>query len=536
MGEIRAISEARKRKQGSGGGKQPGADGLPIIKVVGGELPRVVDEAEAALIAAGAHSLYQRGGEIVRAVVEELPGIDDTTTMSWRIAPASRAHIRECLMLSAQFVKYKTTKGDAEEITVNCPPEVVETYTGRTGLWKLPPLVGIVNTPMLRSDGSLLDAPGYDKRTGLLFEPEGQQFPPIPDTPTMEDAKAARDVFVELLRTFPFVTTADLAVAISGMVTAVVRRSLATAPMHCFDAPSPASGKSLLVDLISLIATGRPAGVISQGDNDKEMESRIIGALLAGHALISLDNCDRPLGGPQLCQVLTQERAYLRRLGSSEMFDTLMNACFFATGNNLVLVDDMTRRALRSTIDAGIERPELREFKGNIRADVRDNRGKYVCAALTIIRGYQVAGRPDLLPPLGSFEQWSEQVRSALYWAGLEDPCMTMAKAGADDPVKASLAAVLTQWDRALQRQETTVTDLMKLVEERDLASNLRYPDFKVALDTVAATRHGLDARKLGQWLSGVKGRVVNGLKLLKSDTLGHGGVAKWYVHRGDRD
>jgi len=92
----------------------------------------------------------------------------------------------------------------------------------------------------------------------------------------------------------------------------------------------------------------------------------------------------------------------------------------FATGNNLVVIGDMTRRTLVCSLDAGVERPENRTFKAPDPIDVvRGDRAKYVVAALTVLRAYHVAGRPEQgTIPLGSFEVWSRRVRDALIWLG----------------------------------------------------------------------------------------------------------------------
>ena len=54
---------------------------------------------------------------------------------------------------------------------------------------QLPALAGIIEVPTVRPDGSLLTRPGYDKATGLLFDPGYTHFPPIPTSPTREQAE-----------------------------------------------------------------------------------------------------------------------------------------------------------------------------------------------------------------------------------------------------------------------------------------------------------------------------------------------------------
>jgi putative DNA primase/helicase len=90
----------------------------------------------------------------------------------------------------------------------------------------------------------------------------------LTDPPDKFDALTALDLLLELLTEFPFVSIVDKAVALSGMITPVVRGAIKTAPMHAATASTPGTGKSYLVDVCSHIATGRPCPVIAVADND----------------------------------------------------------------------------------------------------------------------------------------------------------------------------------------------------------------------------------------------------------------------------
>ena len=71
----------------------------------------------------------------------------------------------------------------------------------------------------------------------LYFNPLGTPFPPIPENPTREDARAALDLLGDLLEEFPFTNEASNAVALSGFLTAVSRRAIDFAFMHAITAP-----------------------------------------------------------------------------------------------------------------------------------------------------------------------------------------------------------------------------------------------------------------------------------------------------------
>jgi hypothetical protein len=425
--------------------RRAGATGVGILaaSTLWPQIKRVVNEAEEALLLLS-REVYQRGGLVVRPVLNKLKAADDRETLGWQLVPVSQAHLAAVLTCAAQFMRYDARR--KKFVPVDAPLRVAETYLARLGRWKLPILTGIACTPFLRPDGSLCETTGYDQVTGLLFKPDDQIFPPIPNTPRQSDAEIALARLNEPIDGFPFVSAADRAVALSGILTLLDRRAMATAPLHAFSAPVAGTGKSMLVDIASILATGRPMPVIAQGRSEEELEKRLGAALLAGDIGISLDNCEQVLSGGFLCQALTQPRLNIRLLGHSRNVVTEANATLFATGNNLEIAGDLVRRCLLCTMDAGMERPELRVFTTNAIEQARAGRGELVAAALTILRAWHVSGETSSATPLGSFEDWSQRIRGALLWLGCADPCDTITKVRSSDPEREALVAVIEQW------------------------------------------------------------------------------------------
>ena len=395
---------------------------LPIIRLVDGQLPKAVDEAEAALIAAGGCHIYQRGDLIVRPIRPKLKAAGNRDTFGLRLLPLNKHSLVDTYTRIARFEKWSVKAGD--HVPKNCPEQIAEVYLSRAGRWKIPILLGIVNTSFLRSDGSLCERPGYDQASALLFDPERQSFPSIPVAPTLEDARTALQFLDDvLLAEFPFVQNIDCAVALSAILTAFDRRAMATAPLHAFSSPTAGTGKSLLVDIASILTTGELAPVISQGKTEEEMGKRLGAALIGGDQIVSLDNCDRELNSAFLCQALTQQRLKIRLLGYSRHVEVPITSTFFANGNNLEISNDLTRRTLLCQMDAGVERPELRRFKSNVLEVARDKRGALVAAILTILRAWHHGANAIGVEPLGSFEDWSFRIRSPILWLDYEDPC-----------------------------------------------------------------------------------------------------------------
>lgn len=501
-----------------------------IIAVRAGELPRMATEGELALIEAGA-PFYSRGGAIVRPIVEEVDAAKGRRTKIARLRDVSVTTLCDHLARVATWVKFNARKSG--DVITDVPSEVSATILSRDGEWQLPKLAGVITTPTLRPNGTILSEPGYDPTTQLLLM-SPPPLPPIADKPTKADALAALTLLDGLLDEFPFVDLASRSVALSALITPVVRGAMPVAPLHAISAPVPGSGKSYIIDVASAISTGDRAPVIAAGRNEEETEKRLVSALLGAQPIVSIDNVNGELGGDMLCQMIERPLVDVRILGQSKLVRIESRATTFATGNNIRLVGDMTRRVLLCSLDPDMERPELRSFRGDPVAMVAADRGRYIAAALTIVRAYVVAGCPEPLPALASFEAWSKLVRSALVWLGRADPLDTMSRAREEDPVTSSLTVLFGEWYRAADGIARTTGALKELAFEKDMAGNLLRPDFAEALMAVAPDRGGgVSSVVLGKFLAGYKGRIVDGLKLV-SLADGHAKQALWQVARHD--
>lgn len=487
-----------------------GAPGQQIV-VRAGHIPEEVDQAERALLTAEL-GVYQRGEHLVRAsrlpqsVGEEgiiRPGgalLITRITSPW---------LREKFALSATWVRH----GEDGYKRIDPPASHASAYLARVGEWKAPVLHGVSSSPTMRKDGTILQEPGYDVSSGILFEPNGIEFPPIPVAPSRDDAKAALRILHEPFRDFAFATPADASVLLSAVITSLVRRSLPSAPLFAIDAPTAGSGKSLLTETVGIIATGHKPTMISQGKSAEEDEKRLATVLMAGDAVLTIDNCDRPLAGDTLCTTLTQEFIAARILGKSELSRMPTNILIMATGNNLEVVGDLSRRTLICRLDTGEERPDLIEYDFDPREEALARRPELVAAGLTILRAYIAAGRPTQASAIGSFERWNV-VREALIWLGAADPADTRERVISDDPRKGELAELLVLWVEALDDATVTLSELDHRADDVRSSSVSKLRD-----ELAAKTRHGhFNARSVGRYLAKHKDRVVGGLVLRCED------------------
>jgi putative DNA primase/helicase len=467
--------------------------------------------------------IFQRGGELVRAY--SLPeGQDDKHLRrpegSVLLEPLGSTALTDVFN---GIAKWRKVMSEDRIRTADCPPKIAATYLSRTGAWHVPVLTGIISAPLLRGDGTVLSRPGYDALTGLFFV-SNQDWPEIPAHPTVADAKNALRILCEPFSEFPFVSEASRAVHIAAILTAIQRRVIGACPIFGYSAPGQRSGKSLLAESVSIIATGKPAAATAISADREEMRKMITSVLREGLPTINLDNAEHPLASPDLAKAITQPEYQDRALGSNRMLRLLTNVLWTATGNNLAFRKDLSSRALLSRIDPSVERPEERTFKiGRLKEFLIENRTRLVAAALTILRAYHVAGRPrQQVKPWGGFDDWSASIREPLVWLGLADPCETRTVVLADDPEREGSLAAFRALHEKFDDDEFTTKQLISHCES---SRTLR-----TAIEAVVVGgRHKeIDSRSLGWWLRRNHDRILGGLRLVNPREVS--GAARWRV------
>jgi putative DNA primase/helicase len=525
LGNVYALADVMANRRRRPRPPTSGNDSRPTVRIDPGSRPKAVDEAEAALIAKD-KNVYSFGPKLVTVVWDEIRVAGGGKEKALRLSVMTEPAMLQRFDLAARFEKWNGAVGDYVEC--DCPREVADQYLSRDGNWKVPALLGAVTAPTLRADGTVLDRPGYDPASGLLYDPLGVDFPPIPPYPTKEGAEKALAEIKRLIEHFPFVNGTARSVALSFYLTTVARPALAAAPLHAFDAPVAGSGKSKLGDIPAIVATGHRAAAIGGGTgrhSDEELEKKLSAALLSGDQIILLDNLDAPLGGQLLCQILTQHAVKLRPFGKLQNVIVPCTAAICATGNNLVIHGDAVRRSLTCRLDPKVERPELLEFDFEPLARAKAERVSLLIGALTILRGWICAAeKPPMPTALGSFEDWSRIVRNALIWLGEDDPVEVMEETRGKDPSLARTRDLIRAWQRVLPYRSVTVRDLMAAaLSERtvvdgdgntkvdDSGKEIKIRENADLYDAVGAITTGRDPSKsLGWWLRGKTDRVFS--------------------------
>jgi putative DNA primase/helicase len=525
---------------------------------MGKDVHRVIAELDAALGATDP-LLYQRDHELVAVVgsrakegrsslVAGTPILRSLTAAT--LLPRITEHVRTTVVVPPSAKAHRLAERSAgpspgpETKDVTPSPTILSAFLGMLDWLHIRPIVGILEAPSLRPDGSVLQTPGYDEATGYLYVPSCE-YPRINDEPTHSDAVLSYARLAEVFCDFPYVDPSHRSAVVASILALVGRPAiLGSVPAFLFDASSRRSGKTLQVDVISLIASGRPAARMTYPVDDQELEKVLAGYALAGARMVNFDNVAGAFGGPALDKCITAvDTVDLRVLGASVMRTVTWRAVVFASGNNVSGRGDILERVLSPRLESPLEHPEKRDpttlRHPNLRDWVRAHRTELVAHALVILRAYCAAGRPHQhVGPWGGFEAFTELVPAALAWCGAPDPLG--ARRGGDgeqDPTRLAESALLAGWDRlcaSLHERFLTVSAALRAIypppkreEPNDGHDALREAIGELTRVPTGATP---DARRVGEAIRKLRNKTIDGRRFVAEGATG--GVTRWMVVR----
>ena len=491
----------------------------PVVAVSARQLPEVSKEALQALAEANdPPKLFVRSGRLVRLRYDEhnRPVLE----------PVNESILRAHLARSADYVKV-TQSG---EFAVAPPFDVVRDILA-LGEWPFPPLVALTETPVLRSDGTVLSRAGYDARTGLLYLPRsGFAMPELDLTP--EGVAAALVQLQELVCDFRFVDASSRANYLALLLTPIVRLAISgQVPLALLDAPQQGSGKSFLASIFALLLTGRSAAMTAAPESEEEWRKRITATLLGGTTIVILDNVDRVLASSSLAILLTSDVWSDRVLGRSETVEVPQRLTCVATGNNLRLGGDIPRRSYYIRLDPGISRPWLRTgFRHpDILGWVAEQRAPLVGCLLTLAAAWWAAGRPSGgAPPMGGFSSWSETVGGILAHAGVPGFLGNLdALYDEVDEEARQWESFLLTWKGSIGDQPVTTARLYQDLLASDVLRQSAPDEIAKTLDEKPNTARV----RIGSTLAKLVGRRFGEQQLrIERQRDSHAKVAVWYV------
>lgn len=463
---VHSFFGAQKRVAELSGIALPGMDGgskdFPLIQKNDRQLRDLTTDAWRALHGMNRRpDLFQRGGVLVRiAGRAEFPqirlvGADEIYGLLARAA-------NWVIVTRGGLVNTSPSSDVACDMLVYPDPDV-------------PHLEAIAFAPLFDSEGNLLAATGYHpKAKTWIHRDPGARVEEVAAAPLADMVDEARRLLLnELLVDFPFEADSDRAHAVAALILTFVRRMIpGPTPIHLIESPTPGTGKGLLAEVISLIATGRPSSTTTLPRDEDEVRKKITSVLLRGQEILLLDNVRGGLESSPIAAAITAEVWSDRILRESRMVDLPNQATWIVTANNPSLSLEIARRCVRVRLDPKVDRPWQRtDFKHPKLGEwVRENRGRLIWAILVIVRAWIAAGRPPGSRSLGSFERWAATIGGILEHAEvgglLQDTELLYTQADAEG--QAWRAFTITWWER-FQDGWVSASELHSLAVEKDL-------------------------------------------------------------------
>ena len=484
-------------------------------------------------------TIFERGGRLVQ-VQPDSEGHTRTLLLT-------KERLNNVLCAQADFI---TENGQSSRPTQPSLRNLAEFL--EYNRWDVPVLDSIAEAPIVRPDGTIFDQPGYDPITRIYYQPDPSLIlPPIPPEPTEHEVQTARDRLLDVIHDFPFadensmgtvedgnIRNASRANALAALMTPILRPAISGhIPITAIDAPQQGSGKGLLCDVISLIATGRRTELIGKLRNEQEIAKTLTSMLLSGTSIITIDNIDGDFDSPQLATFITSTLWKQRLLGSNEMVNLPQKTCVILNGNNLSFSGDLSRRCYWIRIDAHLARPWQRKsetYRHPKLADwVAHNRGVLVAAILILARHWVVSGRPKAnIPAMGTFDTWAEMLGGILVAAGV-DGFLSNVDAMYDrvDPDTQSWGSFLATWFNVFRDGPVTAKDLSQRLTPNEGAEACALADVLPQEIAEALERCKSPSHAIGKILASHQDRTYpNGCRLEKARTDSRSGVANWRV------
>lgn len=386
-------------------------------------------------------------------------------------------------------------------------------------------LKGVTHTPIVRSDGSILERPGYDEASGCLYLPT-VVVPTIPASPTLAQRSAAKALLRGMISQFSWVGEHDEANYIGLMLTPLLRL-LCPPPykLGAIMAHQPGSGKSLLARILRDVHGGVFRSEMPH--DDPELAKSITSILNCTTApVVQFDNVTGMLRSSRLAGLLTSAIYSDRVLGTTNNIDMDNDRLWIITGNNLNLGSDLVRRTIWVTIDPQCPDPHLRTgFNLDLPSYVAEHRGSILAALLTLVAAWHSSGARFEKTSSDDYAHWTAVVRAILQHADIpgefDHAESAQQKAGGDDEGWGEFLATVYA---VFGDEWWTVRDLTERMAEmrpeadggglkvaaRELVEALPaelYEKYLKARSSPAAIK-----RSLATWMHNREGRWVGGL------------------------
>jgi hypothetical protein len=499
----------------------------PTIRLVDGDLPRIVDQC-VDIIAAEAE-VYQLKDHVVRV------------TDQGRLAPVDSEWITDWLQRHAEFERYKTSAN--AWLPTDLPPKYACTILAKRGEMDLPGLVAVTAAPFLRPDGSVVDEPGYDDATEVLYRPAGASAPSVRRGLPRANANEVLDHLWAPFSKFPFAGDVDRGSALALMLTAALRPGIATAPGGLIESHEAGSGKTLCAQAIANL-TGVPAVPQALSQYEDEIRKSLFSVARAGIPCLFYDNVgrDRAVDSESLAMVLTSGTIADRVLGESTYATVPLRSLLLFTGNNPRIIGDLNRRLLRVRITPQVENPWRRVFDFCPRARTEATWVSLRVSALELVQ-VALANGPVSLDSGTGYPEWDGLVRATVCWVaehldigvGFADPARSLLVGYEDDPERERLRRLLVSWSAIFGHAPVTVREAVETMDREagvsvasEGCTDPRWEAVGQLDDVLREIDRQRSTHAIGIYLDQQQGRIVDGVVLVNAGK--RSGSNRWSV------
>ncbi len=334
-----------------------------------------------------------------------------------------------------------------------------------------------MNAPVMRPNGTVLNETGYDPETGIILE-STVEVPPVPDYPTAEQIRQAKDLLLEVIVDFPVVGSGR-STWLAGPLSYFGREMYeGPTPGIAFDGNIPGVGKSKSAQAQSMICLGTAVAGSSYVWDEVEIRKKVSTWLESGVGYVLNDNIPlrAELGNATWDALLTDDKWDDRRLGSNDAISVPNRFIWAFSGCNIVVAKDTMRRVIHCRQETNREDPQNRTSSEFLHPEllpwIKSERPRLIQAVLTLLRGWVVAGRPTGRV-LGSFEGWSSVIGGCIEWLGMPSPINTQdeyAERIGSTGEAGTLLVFLRAWFELFGSEPHKAKDVLSLLTNEDAA------------------------------------------------------------------
>ena len=291
------------------------------------------------------------------------------------------------------------------------PPREVVTALQARGSWPtLRHLRGVSHAPVVRPDGSVSVAVGYDDESQVW----ARTFLPA-TTSTREGAMEGLATLVLATQSTWWKDDEDQLAWIAHVMTHAARYALpanAPVPVWLYTANAAGSGKTTLAQRASWVTLGAMPGPTTITRGGEEWSKTLFSS--ADREVLLLDNLRGRVESVELEAAVLSGQVTARRFHTQETVTRPWRPIVALTANGATLGSDLSRRV----IPVRLERPvDAEAYSGDLVLD----REAMLRAALSIVRGYLASGETVHITPWQSYDAWNRVIPASLAWLGCGD-------------------------------------------------------------------------------------------------------------------